>query len=91
MGFDRRRRHPAAPGKAADTQLRDLVGRGGAVQPPILSWPTDEIGPTGARFWSTLTSSRLSRMPSRPPLVAAAAGWLVAGREPPAIARPVID
>jgi putative ABC transport system permease protein len=25
------------------------------------------------------------------PLAAAAAGWLVAGREPPAIARPVLD
>jgi putative ABC transport system permease protein len=25
------------------------------------------------------------------PLAAAAAGWLVAGREPPAIARPAID
>jgi hypothetical protein len=25
------------------------------------------------------------------PLAAAAAGWLVAGREPPAIARPVIQ
>ena len=25
------------------------------------------------------------------PLAATAAGWLVAGREPPAIARPVLD
>jgi hypothetical protein len=25
------------------------------------------------------------------PLAAAAAGWLLAGREPPAIARPVIE
>jgi putative ABC transport system permease protein len=25
------------------------------------------------------------------PLVAAAAGWLLAGREPPAIARPAIE